>query len=50
MISFQAYKYKCTEDSEGEITLILKVSQQEKTKALDIPVQTLLNVSIESAE
>ena len=44
---FQAYKHKLSEDSEGEVTLILKVSQQEKDKVLAIPVQTLLKVQIE---
>jgi hypothetical protein len=50
MIQFNAYKYKCSEDHEGEVTLILKVSQTEKNKAIEIPVQQLLRVTIETED
>lgn len=44
---FKAYKHKCTEDVDGEVTLILKVSMQDKARAYEIPVKTILNVTIE---
>jgi hypothetical protein len=46
MAKFKAYKFKVTQDSEGEVKLILVVSKMEADEAINIPVGVLLDVEI----
>jgi len=47
ILKFEAVKHKCVEDEDGEMTLILKVSMQDKISAVAVPVKRLLKVTVE---
>ena len=50
MINFKAYLQRIIIDKEGEATVLLKVSRQEKLKAVLIPDNEILDVSVELEE
>lgn len=45
-MKFRAIKNKATQDQDGEVKLVLLVSQSESKAALEIPVGEVLNVEI----
>ena len=47
---FKAIKHKYIEDDDGEATLILKVSMEDKLSAFAIPAKELLSVTIVRSE
>lgn len=47
-LKFSASKHSTREDSEGEVTLTLKVPQQDAATVLALPVQTLLHITVET--
>ena len=46
-LEFEAVKYSCREDEDGEIKLILRVSMQDKLSAIAIPVKKRLKIGVE---
>jgi len=46
-LEFEAVKYSCKEDEDGEIKLILRVSMQDKLSAIAIPVKERLKIKVE---
>lgn len=45
-MKFKAIKYKATQDQDGELKLILLVSQIEAKEAMNIPVGVVFDVEI----
>lgn len=46
-LEFEAIKYKCVEDVDGEMTLALKISMQDKISVVAIPVKRRLKFYVE---
>ena len=42
-----AYLHRLSKDSEGEVTLVFKVSAMEAKEALSIPTETVLKLTVE---
>ncbi len=49
-LCFQAIKYKCIEDEDGEVSIVFKVNMQDKLSAIVIPVKELLNIKVKKAD
>ena len=45
-LEFEAVKFKCQEDEDGEIKVIFRVSKQDKLSAIAIPVKKSLHLAI----
>lgn len=46
-LEFEAVKYSCREDEDGEIKLVLRVSMQDKISAIAIPIKERLKIKVE---
>ncbi len=46
-LKFEAIKFKYIDDQDGEATLMLKVSMQDKLSAFAIPAKERLNITVE---
>jgi len=45
ILKFEAIKYKYVDDSDGEATIIFKVSMRDKLSAFAIPIQKRLELT-----
>ena len=46
-MNFKSYLYKASKDKEGEVTLVFKVSKTEANGTMDIPVEEVLDLTVE---
>ena len=49
-MKFKAIKHKATQDADGEVKLVLKISQTEAVETANIPVGVVLDVEINAEE
>ena len=49
-MTFKAIKHKATQDQDGEVKLVLLVSQTEAMEVMNIPVGVVLDVEIKSEQ
>jgi len=45
-MKFKAIKSRATQDRDGEVKLVLEVSQTEATEVMNIPVGVVLDVEV----
>ena len=46
-MKFKAYLFKVSKDKEGEVSMTFKVSKTEATDAMNIPVEQVLDLTVE---